>query len=50
VTKDYSDCAVAVVTAKTAALYDPDTKKRFMDISYSTILPVIKADGDWLHL
>lgn len=50
VTKDYSDCAVAVVTAKTAALYNPDTKKRFMDISYSTILPVIKAEGDWLHL
>lgn len=50
VTKDYSDCAVAVVTAKTATLYNPDTKKRFMDISYSTILPVIKAEGDWLHL
>jgi len=39
------------VKAKTATLYTkPDLKTKFIDISYSTILPIIKEDGDWIHV
>ena len=47
---DYSNCAIAIVTSKVAPLYHVENKKKFMDISYSTILPVIKEDGEWFHI
>lgn len=48
--KDYSTCSIAIVTSKLATLYHADTQKKFMDISYSTILPVIKTEGNWHHV
>lgn len=50
VTKDYSDCGIAIVTAKLAPLYNTNDQKQFMEISYSTILPVIKSDNKWYHV
>lgn len=50
VTKDYSDCAIAIVTSKLAPLYNVDNQKKFIDISYSTILPIIKSDNKWYHV
>lgn len=47
---DFSDCSIAIVNAKMATLYNVDTKKKYMDISYSTILPIIKVEGEWLHV
>ena len=49
-TTNFEDCSIAVVKAKVAPLYNVDNKKKYMDISYSTILPVIKEEGEWLHV
>ncbi|MEK4523131.1 NlpC/P60 family protein [Psychrobacillus sp. FSL W7-1493] len=50
-TKGYSDCAIAVVNAKSTTLYSDTAKKnKYISISYSTILPVVKEEGDWLHV
>lgn len=50
-TTDTTDCSIAIVNAKSATLYS-DTKKKnkYIDISYTTILPVIKEEGEWLHV
>lgn len=49
--KDYSDCSIAVVNAKSTMLYSDTAKKnKYISLSYSTILPVIKEEGDWLHV
>src|SRR5690606_30719710 len=29
---------------------EPKKANKFMDISYTTMLPVIKEEGDWLHV
>lgn len=50
VTEDYSDCAIAIVTAKLAPLYNETNQQSFMNISYSTILPVIKEDKTFYHV
>ena len=48
---NYTDCSIAVVNAKIATLYnEPKTTNKYMDISFSTILPVIKEEGNWLHV
>lgn len=47
---DFTDCSIAIVKAKMATLYNVENKKKYMDISYSTILPVIKVEGEWLHV
>lgn len=48
---DYTDCSIAIVSAKSTTLYNDTNKKiRFLNISYSTILPVVKEEGDWLHV
>lgn len=49
-TTDFTDCSIAVVKAKMASLYNVDNKKKYMDISYSTILPIVKEEGEWLHV
>ncbi|MER2261595.1 MAG: NlpC/P60 family protein [Psychrobacillus sp.] len=50
-TKDYTDCSIAVVNAKSTTLYrDMAKKNKYISISYSTILPVMKEEGDWLHV
>lgn len=46
-TKNYDDCAIAIVTAKQAPLYEEDYKKVYMEVSYATILPVIKESGNY---
>ncbi|MEK4427389.1 NlpC/P60 family protein [Solibacillus sp. FSL K6-1523] len=43
---NYDDCAIAIVTAKKAPLYNSDATKH-LEISYATILPVIKEDKDY---
>lgn len=50
VTEDYSDCAIAIVTAKLAPLYNEVNKEKFMSISYSTILPVVGEDKTFYHV
>lgn len=50
---NYEDCPIAIVNASTAKLYNEpklSDKYHFMDISYTTILPVIKEDKDWLQV
>lgn len=49
-TKNYDDCAIAIVTAKKAMLFNEDQKTKFMEISYATILPVIKEDSKFYHV
>ncbi|WP_318616348.1 C40 family peptidase [Sporosarcina sp. YIM B06819] len=47
------DCRIAVVDAPIAKLYNApklSDKYHFMDISYTTILPVIQQDKDWLQV
>ena len=44
---------IAVVTAKIASLYNEaksHEKHKFIDISYTTILQVVKEEGDWLQV
>lgn len=49
--KDFSECSIAIVVSKIAPLYnDVDGKSVFMDISYTTVLPVIKEEGQWIHV
>ncbi|MFJ5768844.1 S-layer homology domain-containing protein [Psychrobacillus sp. NPDC093180] len=50
-TTDTTNCSIAIVNAKSSTLYS-DTKKKnkYIDISYTTILPVIKEEGEWLHV
>lgn len=50
VTTDYSDCSITIVTSKLATLYNEVNKKKFIDISYSTILPVMKEDDTYYHV
>lgn len=50
VTEDYSDCAIAIVNSKLAPLYNETNKQVFMNISYSTILPVVKEDATFYHV
>lgn len=48
---NYTDCQIAIVDTNIATLYnEPKKANKFMDISYTTILPVIKEDGDWIHV
>lgn len=47
---DYTNCNIAIVKSKLAQLYHVENKKKFTDISYSTILPVIKTEGEWFHV
>jgi len=50
-TTDTSDCPIAIVNAKSTNLYqDTNKKKVYIPISYSTILPVVKEEGEWLHV
>lgn len=48
---NYEDCAIAIVDANLAMLYNsPSTKSPFMKISYATILPVVNEDSTWYHV
>lgn len=47
---NYDDCAIAIVTAKKATLFEKDTTKKFIDISYATILPVLKEDAKFYYV
>ena len=48
---DTSNCSIAIVNAKSSTLYsDTEKKNKYIDISYTTILPVIKEEGEWLHV
>ena len=50
-TTDYKDCHIAIVDTNIATLYDePKKANKYMDISYTTILPVIGEKGEWLHV
>lgn len=46
---DYSDCRIAIVHAKTTWLKDAGTNKNTVEISYSTILPVVGEEtNNWI--
>lgn len=48
---DTTNCSIAIVNAKSSTLYsDAKKKNKYIDISYTTILPVIKEEGEWLHV
>lgn len=49
-TKNYDDCAIAVVTAKKTTLLNEVNKAKFLEISYATILPVVKTDDTYYHV
>lgn len=50
-TTDTTNCSIAIVNAKTSTLYsDKNKKNKYIDISYTTILPEVKEDGEWLHV
>ena len=49
-TKNYDDCAIAVVTAKKTTLVNEVNKAKFLEISYATILPVVKTDDKYYHV
>ena len=50
-TTNYTNCSIAIVISKVATLYNNNAeKKKFMDISYSTILPIIKEDEKWFYV
>ncbi|MBS7345097.1 MAG: S-layer homology domain-containing protein [Caryophanon sp.] len=46
-TKNYDDCAIAIITAKQAPLYEADYKQVHIEVSYATILPIIKESGNY---
>jgi gamma-D-glutamyl-L-lysine dipeptidyl-peptidase len=51
ITTDYKDCHIAIIDTNTATLYnEPKKVNNYMDISYTTILPIIKEEGEWLHV
>ncbi|WHT49179.1 NlpC/P60 family protein [Sporosarcina thermotolerans] len=48
-----TDCPIAIVNAKFATLYNVpkwDDKQKWLDVSYSTILPVIAEHGEFLEV
>lgn len=48
---NYEKCPIAIVNADLTTLYNsPSTQSPFMKISYTTILPVIREDAEWLHV
>lgn len=48
---NYEPCSIAIVNANLTTLYNtPSTSSPFMKISYTTILPVIKEDANWIHV
>ena len=50
---NYEDCSIAIVEVPIAKLYNEpklSDKNHFMAISYSTILPVIQQDKEWLQV
>ena len=49
-TKNYDDCSIAIVTAKKTTLLNTDQKTNYLEISYATILPVIKEDNQFYHV
>lgn len=49
-TKNYDDCSIAIVTAKKATLLNKDQKTKYIEISYATILPIIKEDNQFYHV
>ncbi len=48
--KNYDDCAIAIVTSQKAHLLEEDAKTKFLEISYATILPVIKEDAKFYYV
>ena len=50
---NYKNCPIAIIDAKTAKLYNApklSDKYKFLEISYTTILPVVKEEKDWLQV
>ncbi|MED4533281.1 NlpC/P60 family protein [Metabacillus fastidiosus] len=45
----YGQCEIASVKAKTASLYD-DKKKKFLEVSFNTRLPVLAVENDWVQV
>ncbi|MCG3088108.1 C40 family peptidase [Sporosarcina cyprini] len=46
-----SNCSIAIVDAKLATLYEQpklSPKYAFLEVSYTTIFPVVEEKGDWL--
>lgn len=46
---NYSACEIASVKAKTTYLYD-DKKKKSLEISFNTRLPVVETEKDWVKV
>lgn len=53
ITKSYldtSDCEIAVITADKTTLLNEKNKQPFLQISYATILPVVKKENGYYHV
>lgn len=49
-TIDTSNCEIAIVTSKKATMYNLIDHKSYLEISYSTILPVLHKASGWLYV
>lgn len=48
---NYEDCNIAMISANKANLYDStSTNSHFLELSFNTILPVIKEENSWLQV
>lgn len=47
---DTSNCEIAIVTADKATLLNEKNKQPFLQISYATILPVVKKENGYYHV
>lgn len=48
---NYEDCQIAMISVPQAGIYNAaGTSNKFMDISFNTMLPVVKEEGAWLHV
>ncbi|WP_332646631.1 NlpC/P60 family protein [Lysinibacillus sp. 54212] len=47
---DTSNCEIAIVTSKRATMFNIIDRKPYLEISYSTILPVLHKANGWLYV
>lgn len=49
-TINYSQCPIAIVSAKTAPVYNADQTTKRIEVSFNTRFPVIAQEGNWMQV